>query len=143
LIAESTGAPWRRRLAFDFKNEHGRSLRISGGPWSVYLGLASAFGWKAAGTILDGDPSWKGRYDSSDGQTVAGTDAYELCRYLVGAVKHPQFDFAVSDTISRIEAEVEASGIKIPSEMRIQSQVIKDGINDLCIFLTEGSFQIT
>ena len=129
-------------MAFDFRNEKRRNFRISGGAWAVYLRLASAFGWKATGTVLAGNQSWDGRYDSSDGQTVTGTDAYELCRYLVSAAQHPQFDFAVLDTISRIEADIEAQGIKILSEMRIQPQVIKDGIKDLCVFLTEGPFKI-
>ena len=92
--------------------------------------------------MLERTHAWQGGYDTNDGQTVLADDAYELCRYLVTAAHHSQFEFAVSDTIARIEQYMESLGLSIAPEMRIQPQQIAEGLNPLCLFLTEGAFQI-
>ncbi|MGN7997893.1 hypothetical protein [Sphingomonas sp. 22176] len=129
-------------MAFDLKNEHGREFRIGGGPWAVYLNLASSFGWQPEGTTLESDPDWRGGYDSNDGQTVSASDAHNLCRHLVTAAHHPKFGFAVADVIRRLEEQIEATGRAIPDAMRIKPDTITESFNDVCLFLNEGSFQI-
>ncbi len=131
-----------RLLAFDFQNPAGTTFRIGGGPWAIYLNLAQSFGWEPRGTFLRDRTDWHGGYDSSDGQTMVKEDVDALRHTLLDAERHPQFDFAVSDTIARVEASVEQSGMRIPAGMRNQPQVIKTGLPRLCTFLEAGEFRI-
>lgn len=46
--------------------------------WSETLGLAISCGWNPSGTVLEGNPQWKGGYQSNDYQQVTAHDALKL-----------------------------------------------------------------
>ena len=133
-------------MAIDLRNAAGGSIRVSNGHWAVYLTLAEAFGWRPAGTqrppSLPADVQWSGRYDSSDGQIVANSEAKLLAEILHAAAVSPKLGQALSDVIGYIQNQIEASGTRIPEQMKMHPNDFSKEFSPLLTFLYQGEFTI-
>ena len=58
--------------------QSGERFHFTIGDWSETLGLAISCGWHPSGTVLEGNPQWKGGYQSNDYQQVTAHDALKL-----------------------------------------------------------------
>jgi hypothetical protein len=69
-------------MGYDLQGRGGASFNIAA--WSMCLDVATAFGWKPAGTIGpdDCDGEWGGGYFSNDYQQVTDDDARALAAAL-------------------------------------------------------------
>jgi len=72
-----------------FSQDKDIDFRFTNSGWYEVLRLASEFGWRPIGTVLEDCPDWKGRYDSNDYQKVRAEDALALAAAVETATQSP------------------------------------------------------
>jgi hypothetical protein len=133
-------------MGMDLDGEGGQ-FRFNVYQWSAVLALAQRNGWEPAGTVLEQDAGWSGRYDTNDGQTVTAGDAGGFADALERALP----DIPDHDALEHKTTVVDLPGLGPTRLLDIEENVSpvelfsgdgKDHLRKFITYCRAGSFRI-